>query len=175
MSTTTRSRSTALALTTLLCAACDAADPSLAVLDNAYPVSSNTAQQTVVFKAWWAVTEFPDPVSAGQSSDDERVIPESDYAYMLLAPGWNPASTEPPVHLIPVRTKSKVSVARGDRLHIVVADQTVDGDCAAGTPLSQDDADFITQRIFPGDFQGLRYDAATCTAMADPSEPSARD
>jgi hypothetical protein len=32
--------------------------------------------------------------------------------------------------------------------------------------LSQSDADFITQRIFPGEFATVRFDAATCVASS---------
>jgi hypothetical protein len=163
MQTYTRFGSLALALMAPAVLACDTADPSLAVLDNAYPVAAEPAAQITVYKGWWSVTEFPEPVSAGASSEDERVIPASDYAYLLLAPGWDPQSTLPPVQLIAVRSKSKLSVRRGDRLQIVVSDDTVDGHCGPGVALSQEDADVITQRIFPGDFAGVTYDAASCT------------
>jgi hypothetical protein len=54
-------------------------------------------------------------------------------------------------------------VARGDTLNIQVSDSTFDGNCAAGKPLSQADADQITQEIFPDEFAGMRYEARTCT------------
>jgi len=38
------------------------------------------------------------------------------------------------------------------------------GDCAAGHPLSTDDARFIVERIFPAEFSAVSYDPATCTA-----------
>ena len=53
-------------------------------------------------------------------------------------------------------------VDRGQTLHIVVSPDAMIGDCAAGKPLSQADADFITGSIFPGAFAGVRYDAARC-------------
>jgi hypothetical protein len=173
MSTSTRPVSLALALLSLALNACATPDPSLAVVENAYPIPGSPAEQTTVYKAWWSVTEFTDPVAAGHSSDDERVVPASDYAYLLLAPGWDPASTQPPPRLLVARTKTKLSVKRGERLHIVVDDSTVDGSCTAGMPLSQEDADLITQRIFPGSFAGLRYDAATCTTTVEPSNDDA--
>ncbi|MDB4990874.1 MAG: hypothetical protein JWN04_6052 [Myxococcaceae bacterium] len=162
-------RSLGLILASLLASlgACETADPSLAVVDNAYPLPADPGLQTSVFKGWWSVTEFADPVAAASSSDDQRVIPASDYAYLLLAPNWDPASGSPPSQLIPVRSKEKLSVQRGDRLHIVASDAALTGNCSAGTPLAQDEADFITQRIFPGDFAGLSYHAATCTVTQD--------
>ena len=48
----------------------------------------------------------------------------------------------------------------------MISDQSFTGHCGANTPLAQDDADYIAQRIFPGEFGGLVYDAKTCTAKA---------
>ena len=56
------------------------------------------------------------PVPAGAESDPNRVIPATDYAYALMAPGWDPTSDAPPKRLVAVRTKAQVSVARGDTL-----------------------------------------------------------
>ena len=66
-------------------------------------------------------------------------------------------------------TKEKLYVARGDTLHIRVDDANVAGNCAAGQPLTQAQADFVTQSIFPGAFAGPAFDAATCTVSARPS------
>lgn len=148
-------------------AGCDTSDPTSAIVDNAFPPppdGGDPGLQTAVFKVWWFVTLFPDPVAAGSSSDVNRVVPASEYAYALLAPNWGPGSGAPPTTLLPVRLKGKVSVARGDTVHITVSEATVEGYCAGGTALSQDDADFITQRIFPGDFANVTYDAARCVA-----------
>ncbi len=56
----------------------------------------------------------------------------------------------------------------GGTLHIAVDDTDFAGDCAAGDPLTQEQADFIAQLVFPCLFSGLRYDAATCTVAAIP-------
>jgi hypothetical protein len=159
-----------LALTLLLgAAACETPDPTSAVVDNAYPASPATAltgPQIVVYKVWWSATLFKEPVVPAASSDVERSVPESDTAYALLAPGWDPASGSPPTTLVPVRSKSKLVAPRGDTLHIVVSDGTFRGRCDANEPLSQEDADFITQRIFPGEFANVTYDAKTCTTTS---------
>jgi hypothetical protein len=55
----------------------------------------------------------------------------------------------------------------------VVDDRTFTGNCAAGQPLSQDEADFVTQRIFPGEIGTATYDAKTCTMT--PAAPEASD
>jgi hypothetical protein len=69
-----------------------------------------------------------------------------------------------------VKSKTTLSVKRGDTLHVRVSDITMTGNCGAGQPLSQSDADFITQRIFPGDFAGGAYDAATCTFVPNATD-----
>ena len=151
--------------------ACDTETPTTAVVDDAYPAidGGDPATQIVVYKTWWQTTVFLDPVLPGAESQAQRTVPASDYAYVLLAPGWDPASTTPPAVLVPVRSNDKLAVARGDTLHITVSDATFTGNCAAGKPLAQSDVDFITQSIFPGDFATVTYDAKTC--MATPIPP----
>ena len=150
---------------TLLAAGCETADPTSAVLDNAYEVADPTQGTAMtIYKAWWSVALFPDPVAAGQASDAVRVVQGTDYAYALLAPGWDPTGGGMPSTLVPVRTAMRLTANRGDVLHIVVSDATTVGNCSAGNPLSADDAAFILERIFPGDFADATYDAATCTA-----------
>jgi hypothetical protein len=144
--------------------ACDTSDPTSAVVDNGYPAP------TVVYQVWWSVTLFADPVAAGAESDANRVVAGSDYAYALLAPNWDPTSSTPPATLIPVRTKGPLAVARGDTLHIAISGASVDGDCAAGSRLSHEDAQFIVQRIFPGEFAGADYDETTCTTTTRASD-----
>jgi hypothetical protein len=149
-----------------LLAACNTSDPTSALLLNEYPpnATSSTAS-TTVYKGWWSVALFPDPVLAGQTSDPERAVPGTDYGYALLAPGWDPSSGTPPTGLIPVRSTEKLSVVRGNTLNFLVSDSRTLGNCAGGQALSQEEADFITQRIFPGEFANLNYDATTCTAV----------
>src|SRR6202000_3025230 len=62
------------------------------------------------------------------------------------------------------KTRPSVGAGRGKLLPLTVSDETFAGNCAAGAPLSQDDADFVTQRIFPLEFAGQRYDAASCAS-----------
>ena len=136
------------AIACALCvAACDTETPTSAVVDDAYPAipdGGDPASGVVVFKVWWQATAFLDPVAAGSESDVQRTVPTSDYAYAILAPGWDPASTTPPAVLIAVRSNDKLAVARGDTLHITVSDATFTGNCAAGKPLAQSDVDFIS-------------------------------
>jgi hypothetical protein len=149
-----------------LLAGCSSADATYAVIDNRYPGfedGGNAATSVAVYRGWWLVATFPTPVPGGAASESERVITGSDYAYFVLAPGWDPSSGEAPTRLVPSVTKDKVSVARGSTLQIEVDDMHVRGNCGAGQPLSQAEADFVTQSIFPGAFAGLVYDAATCT------------
>ena len=146
-------------------AACETEDASKAVVENGYPrlaPGGDPANQIVVYRAWWVATYFPDPVAGGATSAEQRSVPASDYAYAVLAPGWEEATGTPPSELVVVKSKAPLSLARGETLHILVDDQTFAGRCVANQPLSQDEADLITQRIFPGEFAGMTYDAATC-------------
>ena len=154
-----------------LLSGCATSDPTSAVLLNQYPgaADASTSNTSVtVFQAWWTVALFADPVLAGQISDPVRVVQGTDYAYALLAPGWEPASGTPPPQLIPIRTSQKLTAARGDTLNIAISDATTLGNCLAGSSLSQADADFITQRIFPGPFSDSIYDPMTCTSSVGP-------
>ena len=109
-------------------------------------------------------TLFPAPVAAGGTSETERTVPGSDFAYALLAPGWSPDSGGvPPRYLVAVRSADPLSVATHDRLRVVVSPDTFVGDCATGPPLDDDDARLIVERIFPEGLRGRRlYDPATC-------------
>ena len=159
-------------------ASCDGETPTTAAVENDYPAVADGAAastQSVVYRAWYASTVFLEPVAAGATSDTLRTVPSSDYVYVVLAVGWDPASGAAPSKLVPMRSKGQLRVARGDLGLIKVSTATFDGDCASGHPLSQDDADFITQRIFPGAFAGTTYDAATCTATAVAPDGGAAD
>jgi len=146
---------------------CDTETATTVAVDNDYPVVADGGDPTtevVVFKVWWATSLLPDHVAPSAEGQPERTVPSTDFAYAVLAPGWDPSSPTPPTYLIPARSTAKLSVARGDVLHVRVSDDTFVGHCAAGKALSQDDADFITRSIFPGDFAGVTYDAKSCTA-----------
>jgi hypothetical protein len=162
-------RPIALVLLAACASACDTPDATYAVVDDRYPAvpdGGDTSQELSVYKAWWSVALLSDPVAAGQEGQEHRVVTANDYAYVLLAPGWDPSAVAPPATLIPLRSNAPLFVARGDTLHIAVGDTTMTGNCAAGKPLDQATADFITQRIFPGDFAGVAYDATRCRATA---------
>ena len=152
-------------LASLCLAACNTEDPTTAFVDNDYPAPAATTDASsslTVYRAWWFTTYFQDPVGAGTESSEQRTVKGSETAYVLLAPGYDPTQSTPPTQFIAMRSHAPLTAGRGDALHIRVSDATFDGNCATGKALSQSDADFITQRIFPGEFDGT-YDAATCT------------
>jgi hypothetical protein len=146
--------------------ACETETPTTSAIANAYPAIDGGADAVVVYKAWWLATYYPDAVPPGGTSEVRRSVPGSDFAYAVLAPGWDPTSSSPPTTLVVVRSKAPVSATRGEELRIPVNDVGFAGNCRAGQALSQADADFITERIFPGEFAGKIYDAKTCTTTS---------
>ena len=164
---------TAAAVAGVAIAACDSETATTAVVENGYPAppdGGDPAKQTVVYRTWWVATYFPDPVPGGMASSELRIIPGSDFAYAVLAPGWDPASTTPPTSFVVVKSKSPLTVGRSEVLHVAISDQTFAGNCAAKQPLSQSEADFITQSIFPGEFMNATYDAKTCVTTPVPMD-----
>jgi hypothetical protein len=181
--TTTSSRQLALGsvfgLTAaiLIVSGCDD-KPATALVENGYPAAANgeaLADTITVFKTWWVTTLFPSPVVAGGSSETERTIPASDFAYALLAPGWSPDSVTPPPRLVAVKSLHKLAASAHDTLTITVSDDQFAGNCPAGAMLTDDDAHLIVERIFPGQFVGMSYDPATCTSLPTRSDGSVPD
>jgi hypothetical protein len=143
----------------LLALGCDAPSTKV-VLDNRYPPSTENA--LVVDRAHWQAVSFTTPVAPGSSSDPQSTVPASaNTAYVLLAPGWDGAST--PASFIVLQSRGGFAVHLDDTLHIPVDDTTFAGNCATGSVLAQADADFITARVFDAELAGRRYDPASCT------------
>ncbi|HLK39672.1 MAG TPA: hypothetical protein VKU41_23110 [Polyangiaceae bacterium] len=140
------------------------------VVDNQYPPSA--ARPLVVYEAHFqAITlDASTPIAPGGSSGPIPTIPASDNtAYVVLAPGWEPDAGAPASFLV-LQSRSGFGVHLGDTLHIPVDDATFAGNCVAGWPLTQSQADFITKIVFPDTFAGVHYDALTCTATPVGSE-----
>lgn len=134
-----------LALLLLLLAACD--DPAMIVVDDAY------TDGTRVDAVWWSQTLVPDAVEPGGESPAYRAVPGSAYAYVLLERNGG---------LFVARSQTTLGADPGKALHVVAGPSSLAGDCANGAPLTQAEADFITESIFPGPFEGAIYDATTC-------------
>lgn len=151
----------------LVSAGCDAAPVTNVVLDDDYPADASVP--LVVYQAVWQAVTFPSPVAAGASSDPQPTVAASDNtAYVVLAPGWDPSSSAAPTSLVVLQSRAGYGVHLNQTLHIPVDDTTFAGDCAAGDPLTQAEADFITQLVFPCTFATLHYDASTCTTTVIP-------
>ena len=127
-----------------LCA-CD--DATTIVVDNAY------TDDTIVDEVWWSQTLVPDQVLPGGESPVYRTTPALDTAYLVAERGGN---------VFVARSATPLGVNRSAELHVVVSPQNIVGDCATNAHLTQPEADFITQRIFPGRFAGTIYDPTTC-------------
>ena len=144
--------------------ACEVPTTVVAV-ENQYPTASND----VVYRAFWQAVRFDMPLAPGNTSDELPTVPASaNTAYALLAPGFDPASTTRPTSIVVLESKSGFSIPLDTTLHIPIDDTTFAGNCAAGSFLSQDQADFVTERVFQADMTGLIYDAATCTTRSAP-------
>jgi len=143
-----------------LCLGCGDAPHTYVALDNAYPASS----KLVVYEGFWLAVPFPHPIPPGGSSGPQSTVAASDNtAYVILAPGWDPTTSAGPTSLVVMQSRSGLAVHMNDTLHIPVDDAHFAGNCAAGSHLTQQQADFVTQLVFPSTFASFRYDAATCT------------
>jgi hypothetical protein len=144
----------------LLAGACGDAPHTYVSLDNAYPASSPSP---VVYRGWWQAVLFSSPIPPGGSSGLESTVAASDNtAYVVLAPGWDLTSATRPTSFVVLQSKDGFAVHLNDTLRIPVDDAHFAGNCAAGSHLTQQQADFITQLVFPSTFASFRYDAATC-------------
>jgi hypothetical protein len=163
----------ALALTATMIG-CDKGPGTTVTIENHYATSARGP--LVVYRAKWEAVAFPDPVPPGSSSAPESTVPASkSTAYVVLAPGWDPASASPPTSLIVMQSRDGFEVHLDGALHVPVDDTTFIGNCAAGSFLSTAQADFITRLVFPADFASVRYEPATCTAkpIADAGDAGA--
>jgi hypothetical protein len=143
----------------VLAAGCDAPFAEV-VLDNQYaPATGN-----VVYRATWLAVDFPVPLAPGGATDPQDTVAAStNTAWVLIAPGWDPTSDDPPGSLVVLASPDGFSVHLDETLHIPVDDDHFAGNCAVGSHLDQATADFITGRVFAALFAGAHYDAATCT------------
>jgi hypothetical protein len=141
---------------------CEGNPDTTVVIANEF--SSSHTPPFVVYRVRWQALWLDASVAPGSSSQPESTYPASaNTAYVLVAPGWSPASDAAPTALFVMQSRDGFAVALNDSLQIPVNDGAFMGDCAARSFLSQDQADFITQVVFHDEFAGLRYDAATCT------------
>jgi hypothetical protein len=153
-------------------AACTEPPATTVVLVNDYPPSRTNS--LVVFGAYWQAVSFQDPIPPGSSSTPQETVPASaNTAYVVLAPGWDPVSPTPPISFVILQSRNGLGVQEGDTLDIAVDDTTFMGNCASGSFLSQSQADFISQLVFPSIFAKLHYDALTCrtTTIGDSGGP----
>jgi hypothetical protein len=151
----------------------DSAPQTAVVVDNRYAATASDA--LVIYDAYWLNVSFQgQPLRPGASSAPQTAVPTSgNAAFVVLAPGWDPTSPGPPTRFVLLQSRAGFAVALGDTLHIPVDDAAFEGNCAAGSRLTQAQADFLTEIVFPGDFAGLRYDASTCatTPIGDAGGP----
>jgi hypothetical protein len=153
-------------------AACTEAPVTTVVLVNDYPPSRTNS--LLVYSAYWQAVSFQGPVPPGSSSTRQETVPASaNTAYVVLAPGWDPESPTPPTSFVILESRNGFGVQEGDMLDMPVDDTTFTGNCVSGSFLSQSQADFISEIVFPSIFAKLRYDAPTCrtTPIGDSGGP----
>ncbi|MCU1280931.1 MAG: hypothetical protein JWM53_4477 [bacterium] len=137
------------------------------IADNGYPPS--TTQALVVYRAFWQAVAFRTPIPPGSSSDPQTTVAASpNTAYVVLAPGWDPTADAAPMSFVVLQSRQGFEVHWTTTLHIPIDDTTFAGNCAAGSVLTREQADFITERVFADVFAGRHYDAATCTTTGAP-------
>jgi len=151
-------------------AACEPPTTSV-VVDNDFGAGG-----PIVYAAYWENASFATPVLPGaMSSPMTTVATSAETAYVVLAEGWDPSSPSAPTSYVLLQSPGGFSVALGDTLHIPVSDQTFDGDCASGSHLTQQQADFIVDYVFPSLFFGGHYDVGTCTMTLPPPADGGAD
>jgi hypothetical protein len=140
----------------------------LGACDEPTSVRVENATGAPIYRLWWQTTLFSDPIPAGATSADLRTVPGSEPASALLAPGWDETSGVAPTSLLPSQSIDALTVLHGETLVIHVSADTWRGFCDGGQPLTQEEADLLTQRLFPAQFEGQVYLAASCrTEPAD--------
>ena len=154
----------ALALTALAMG-CDARPVTTVTITNRYATTSTGP--LVVYRARWQAVAFTDPVTPGSSAIAQTTVSASkNTAYVLLAPGWDPASPSPPRSLVVMQSRDGFEVHLDDALDIPIDDANFIGNCVAGSFLSLEQANFITRLVFPEDFASLHYEPATCAVTS---------
>jgi hypothetical protein len=147
------------------CASFPVGPPQTAViLDNDYAPST----KFVIHDAWWQDASFSgQAIEPGASSSAENTVPASanNTAYVLIAPGWDPDGGTAPTSFLLLQSRAGFAISLSEILHLPVDDEHFEGNCTAGSPLTQEQANFLTHVVFPGDFEGFAYDAATCTTI----------
>ena len=124
------------------------------VLDNDYPATSWACR----LQSRLAGRVLPGRRSPpGSSSAPQDTVPASaNTAYVVLAPaaGTRRAGA-PPTSFVVLQSKQGFGVDLSDYPRYPVSDATFAGNCAAGSFLTQSQADFITQLVFPDVFGGF--------------------
>jgi hypothetical protein len=92
-------------------------------------------------------------------------------AYVLLAPHWDPfadGGPSTPTSFVLLQSSSGFAIHLNETLHIAVNDKEFVGNCGASSFLTQEQADFMTMRVFADVFKGRSYNAATCMTSGAP-------
>ncbi len=156
-------KASALLLLAKLTVACETSDPTQAVLQKPVP-SRRRQQQRCRLQGLVVGRRVPSAASHPARNQQRSASSKALTSPTRCSRRVGTRRSALPRVSFPVRSKGELTAQRGDTLLIPIAPSSIEGDCDSGAPLTQDQADFITQRIFPAEFAGVTYDAATCTA-----------
>jgi hypothetical protein len=140
--------------------ACDS--DATVVLDNRYPSTSGEPQ--FVYRAQFMQAQWDTAVPPQSSSVPESTLETSgDWAYVLLAPGWDARMDAGPQSFVVLKSYETIAAGAGKDVRIAIDDTTFRGRCAAGSFLTQVEADAITNAFFSDALDGFVYNASDCT------------
>lgn len=160
----------ALIAALLAVSGCDTPHTSV-IVENRYSTSEPTP--FVVYKAHWLATRFEDPLLPGEVSAEQTSFSASpNTAYALIAPGWDPAAGAPTSFLL-LQSRGDFALSFNDTLRIPIDDAHFTGNCAVRSRLTQEQAEFIAQQVFPSDLSSFKYDALTCKTSINPADGGA--
>lgn len=145
-----------LAVSSMACAP----EPAKASVVNAFPAAS----PNTIVKVWYRTTLFTDAIQPGDESAQKPVGTGSEPAYALIALDYDPeAGTSS--RKVPARTRDSIETKDDDQVKLTFGADTATGPCVGGTPMTQEEYDFIAQRIFPDDLLEP-IDSVVCGTVA---------
>jgi hypothetical protein len=125
-------------------------------------------------KVWFRTTLFTRPVAPGESSETLRIGTGVEYAYAVIRVGQDDPDGGPPARRYVARTREPVDAQPATVTSIVFSATGSQSLCFGAPPLTREDWNFVTSRIFPSE-QVEPYDPASCAAPPGPAPDASAD